>query len=149
MTTEDYKKPGCLFANLNRTPQPGLPKNLDVNKLWIIFRIIYGRYTTAKGKRTGFKKTDGALGYALYHNAVIISGTNHMYHVSKKWLGQTITAQTDEDPTVKAEACKLFEKRISKWTYPQKKHHYEHHIGIDTIYYIYHNPAAGKAKRST
>ena len=37
MTTDDYKKPGCLFANLDQTPQPGLPENLDINKLWIIF----------------------------------------------------------------------------------------------------------------
>ena len=74
-----------------------------------------------------------------------------MYHVSKKWLGQTITAQTDEDPKVKAQACKLFENRISQWTFPQKmkEHNYKHHIGIDTIYYIYHNPEAGRAKCST
>ena len=73
------------------------------------------------------------------------------YHVSKRFLAQTTTTQTDEDPKAKAEARKLFENRISKWTYPQKikGHHYEHHIGIDNIYYIYHNPVAGKDKSST
>merc|ERR1711884_363275 len=119
--TEDYGKPGRLFANLDRTPQPDLPKNLDVNKLWIIFRILYGKYTTKAGKRTGFKKTDSALGYALYHNAVIIGGTNHMYHVSKKWLAQTITAQTHEDPTVKAHARRLFERTQLRTPYRNRQ----------------------------
>ena len=68
MTTDDHKKPGCLFADLDQTPQPGLPENLDINNLWIIFRIVYGRYTITKGQRAGFNKlNDDALGYALYH----------------------------------------------------------------------------------
>ena len=51
-----------LFANLDRTPQPGLPGNLDINKLWIIFQIVYGHYTITNGKRTGFNKLEDALG---------------------------------------------------------------------------------------
>ena len=74
-----------------------------------------------------------------------------MYHVSKKWLAQTITAQTDDDPKEKTHARKLFENRVSQWTYPQhlKDHNYEIHIGIDKVYYFYHNPEAGRAKCST
>merc|ERR1712115_526054 len=85
INTKDYGKHGRLFADLDRTPRTEIPGNLDVNKLWIVFRIIYGKFAIRDGKRTGFQP-DGTLGYALYRNAVIIGGTEHMYHVSKRWL---------------------------------------------------------------
>ena len=92
-----------------------------------------------------FKQTNAnAIGYALYCNGVLISGSSHTYHMSQPFLRQTTNAQMmDRTNTLRASKRLLFEKRISAWTYPQQRHNYEHDVILNAIYYIYHNQEVG------
>ena len=102
------------------------------------------------GLRTKFVPlNNNSLGYALYCNGVIISGTKHIWHVSHPFLDNTVTAQEEENLKIQADACKKFEHRISEWTYLNKGHRYAHDVAINNIYYVYHNPVATKGEQST
>ena len=146
----DLERPGSLFNGDGRTKPDSLPEHINADNLWIIFRILYGRYDLSEDIRTDFVPLgDDSCGYAVYRNGLIISGTDHIWHVSDPFLENTVTAQDEDDKTTRAIARKKFEHRISEWSYPDKTHGYAYDVVIDNVYYVYHNPVATKSEKST
>merc|ERR1711884_693920 len=150
ISENDLERPGNLFNGDGRTKPTSLPENINVDNLWIIFRILYGRYDKSGDIKTKFiPLNDDPCGYATYRNGVIISGTDHIWQVSNPFLDNTVTAQDENNKKIRAKARKKFEHRISEWTYPDKPHRYAYDVVIDNIYYVYHNPVATKSEKST
>merc|ERR1711884_135583 len=147
ISENDLERPGNLFNGDGRTKPDSLPEHINVDNLWIIFRILYGHYEMSGDLRTKFiPLKDDPCGYAVYRNGVMISGTNHIWQVSHPFLDNMVTAQEEKNLKIRAKARKKFEHRISEWTYPDKHHRYAHDIAINNIYYVYHNPVATKGE---
>merc|ERR1711884_200496 len=97
ISENDLERPGNLFNGDGRTKPTSLPENINVDNLWIIFRILYGRYDKSGDIKTKFiPLNDDPCGYATYRNGVIISGTDHIWQVSNLFLDNTVTAQRQE-----------------------------------------------------
>lgn len=123
---------GAVYGTLPRTRPIDLPVTQANANTFLLTVLRYGRVAndgTFLGQSQGF---------TIHRAALLISGHDHTWYVSDKWIRQANTIADTSAPTItRRKALDHFRQRLAVYTYPDPKSNRSRAVRIMTSYYIY------------